>query len=205
MRMRNSWNRVVYRLWAPIYDPLLARAFRPGRERAIRLAALEPGERVVLPGVGTGADLELLPPGVEALGIDLSEPMLARARARLPLPGRTIRLELGDAQKLSVESDSFDVAVLNLVLSVVPDPRACLSEALRVLRPGGRVVVFDKFSSEGEHGTRLRRFANVFSSVLGTDITRRFHDIASGLTCEVSTDEPSIARGMYRVILLRKT
>ncbi|MFO0565092.1 MAG: methyltransferase domain-containing protein [Polyangiaceae bacterium] len=205
MRMRDTWNRVIYRLWSPIYDPLLANVFRPGRVRAMELLAPRAGERVLLPGVGTGADLELLPEGVEALGIDLSSPMLARARARLPLPGRRIVLAQGDVQRLvDVETESFDAAVLNLILSVVPDPKACFRETLRALRAGGRLVVFDKFLRQGERGSAARRFSNVFSTVLGTDITRHFEDIAAGAPFEVVVDEPSIARGMYRVILVEK-
>jgi len=205
MRMRSSWNRVVYRLWSPLYDPLLARVFRPGRVRAFELLALEPGERVLLLGVGTGADLPLLPVGVQALGVDLSEAMLARARAKLPLPGREIELRVGDAQRLDVESGAFDAAVLNLVLSVVPDPVSCLHEALRALRPGGRAVIFDKFLPDGQRGTLGRRIANQVSTVLGTDITRHFGEIAAGAPCSIERDEPSIGRGMYRVIVLRRT
>ncbi len=205
MRMRDSWNRVVYRLWSPIYDPLLTRLFQRGRTRALQLLDLEAGERVLLVGVGTGADLPLLPEGVSALGVDLSGPMLARARAKLPLPGREITLEEGDAQRLWVEPESFDAAVLNLILSVVPDPVSCLHEALRALRPGGRAVVFDKFLPDGRRGTLGRRLANQFSTLFGTDITRHFGEIVAGAPCEVLLDEPSIARGAYRVILLRKT
>ena len=72
MRMTNRWNRVVYRLWAPVYDATVSHLFMPGRHRAIQLLALQPGERVLLVGVGTGADLPLLPPGVQAMGTDLS-------------------------------------------------------------------------------------------------------------------------------------
>ena len=61
MRMTKRWNRVVYRLWVPVYDATVSHLFVPGRRRAIQLLALQPGERVPLVGVGTGADLPLLP------------------------------------------------------------------------------------------------------------------------------------------------
>jgi ubiquinone/menaquinone biosynthesis C-methylase UbiE len=131
--------------------------------------------------------------------------MLEHARARLPLAAREIALEEGDAQRLRVESGSFDRVMLNLILSVVPDPVACLAEALRALRPGGRAVVFDKFLPDGQRGTRRRRLANRFSTLFGTDITRHFGEIVAGAPCRIVRDEPSIARGMYRVILLEKT
>jgi phosphatidylethanolamine/phosphatidyl-N-methylethanolamine N-methyltransferase len=64
MKMTNHWNRIIYRLWAPLYDATVGHFFLPGRRRAIELLNLQPGERVLLVGVGTGADLALLPPGV---------------------------------------------------------------------------------------------------------------------------------------------
>lgn len=204
MRLSNRSNRIVYRLWAPVYDAVMARPFRVGRARAMALAALTPGERVLLPGVGTGADLPLLPEGVRVVGVDLSEAMLARARARLPLRGREIILEQGDAQALAVEEASFDVAILNLVLSVVPDGRRCMGEALRALRPGGRIAVFDKFLPEGRAPGLRRRLANAVTTLLGTDINRRLEELMAGMPCTVVHDEPGLLGGLYRVVLLRK-
>jgi ubiquinone/menaquinone biosynthesis C-methylase UbiE len=205
MRMTNERNRFVYRLWAPVYDSVLSRFFRPGRIRAMELLAPRAGERVLLVGVGTGADLPLLPEGVQAVGVDLSPAMLSRARARLPLAGREIVLEEGDAQALPHQNGSFDAAVLNLILSVVPDPSACLREALRLLRTGGRAVVFDKFLVEGTHPSLRRRIANAATTVVGTDINRRLGDILRGQPCTVEVDAPSLLGGVYRVLLLRRT
>jgi phosphatidylethanolamine/phosphatidyl-N-methylethanolamine N-methyltransferase len=61
--------------------------------------------------------------------------------------------------------------VLNLILSVVPDGRACLHAAVAALRPGGRAVVFDKFAPP-TGASVLRRVVNVATSRLGTDVTR---------------------------------
>ena len=61
MKMTNRWNQFIYRIWAPVYDTFMGRFFLPGRKRAMESLGLKPGERVLLVGVGTGADLELLP------------------------------------------------------------------------------------------------------------------------------------------------
>lgn len=164
---------------------------------------LRDGERVCFIGIGTGADLGYLPRGVRAVGVDLSEAMLAKAEEKLPIEGNEVTLQVGDAQALPLNDSAFDAVVLNLVLSVVPDPRRCMAEALRVARPGGRIVVFDKFLRDKARPTLPRRLANAVIKPLGTDINRSLRDITSGLECDVVRDEPSILGGMYRVILLR--
>jgi ubiquinone/menaquinone biosynthesis C-methylase UbiE len=202
MKMTNAWNRFIYKLWAPIYDATVGHFFLPGRNRAITIADLKPGDRVLLVGVGTGADLPLLPAGVSVTGIDLSADMLAKAKQKLLLPGVELTLIQGDAQTLLVSENQFDVAFFNLILSVIPDPRACLRENLRAVKPGGRVVVFDKFLPDSRKLTFGRRVFNFFSTLLGTDITRRFDDLSARCALTLVRDEPSLLKGMYRVKLL---
>ena len=204
MTMTNQGNRAIYRWWAPVYDSTVNHFFRPGRKRALALLSLQPGENVLIVGVGTGADLPCLPAGVTVTGIDLSPDMLAKARSKLASCRATVELLQGDAQELFVPENSFDVALLNLILSVVPDGRACLHSALRAVKPGGRLIIFDKFQAENEKVTPMRRFMNFFSTRLGTDINRRFSDMLAGTSCKIVHDEPSLLGGMYRVILLRK-
>jgi phosphatidylethanolamine/phosphatidyl-N-methylethanolamine N-methyltransferase len=204
MRMTNGWNSFIYRLWAPLYDILLSRFFLPGRKREMECLALKPGECVLLVGVGTGADLEFLPDGVEAVGIDFSPEMLARCRDKLPLMNREVTLIQGDAQQLLVEEAAFDAVIFNLILSVIPDAHACIRENLRALKTTGRAVIFDKFLPYHRKITPGRWLVNAFSTMIGTDITRKFEEINSGSGWEVIHDEPSLLQGMYRVIMLRK-
>jgi ubiquinone/menaquinone biosynthesis C-methylase UbiE len=204
MKMTNRWNRFIYRLWAPVYDATVNHLFMPGRRRAMDLLGLQAGESVLLVGVGTGADLPLLPPGVRAVGIDLSAEMLAKARTKLPLPDRDVSLIQWDAQILLVKEASYDAAILNLILSVIPDASACLQAALRTLKPTGRVVIFDKFLPDNKKPSAVRRLVNLFSTLFGTDINRRMGDILTGTGWRVIHDEASISGGMYRVILLKR-
>jgi len=101
-----------------------------------------------------------------------------------------------------VEAASFDAIMFNLILSVIPEPESCLRENLRALKPGGRAVVFDKFLPDSGNLSFLRRFFNFFSTAFGTDVTRRFGEIAGGLYIKIVSNEPSIFHGTYRVILL---
>ncbi len=204
MKMTNQHNLTAYRWWAPVYDATVNRIFHPGRKHALEMLALQPGERVLIVGVGTGADFPYLAGGVDAIGIDLSPEMLARARLKLDRCPASVQLIQGDAQNLLVEAASFDAVILNLILSVAPDGRACLQSALCALKPGGRVVIFDKFLPERRKVSPVRKFFNLFSTFLGTDLNRCLSDLILGCPCIVTHDEPSIGGGMYRVIMLKK-
>jgi ubiquinone/menaquinone biosynthesis C-methylase UbiE len=110
----------------------------------------------------------------------------------------------GDAQRLLVEKAAFDAVVFNLVLSVIPDGRACLHENLRALKPGGRAVVFDKFAPEAGYISIGRQVLNVFSTIFGTDITRKFGGMLRDSGAKVVCQEASIFRGKYQIFLLKK-
>ena len=141
---------------------------------------------------------------MDATGIDLSPEMLAKARFKLDQCPATVKLIQGDAQSLLVDEASFDVVILNLILSVIPDGNAYLRSALRALKPNGRAVIFDKFLPEWESPSLVRKFLNLFSTLLGTDINRRLSELMGGCPCKIILDEPSIAGGLYRVILINK-
>jgi ubiquinone/menaquinone biosynthesis C-methylase UbiE len=199
----NERNRRIYRLWAPVYDAFVTRVFDRPRRRAIELLDLQPGERLLIPGVGTGLDLPYVPPGVSVVGADISPEMLAQARPKAA--GRDVTLLEMDAQALDFPDDSFDAVLLNLILSVAPDGALAFRQAWRVLEPGGRAVILDKFLPEGRALTTGRRLLGRVVSALGTDPNRRLSEIvdgAPGLTIE--RDEPSLLRGQYRLVRLGK-
>lgn len=198
----NALNRLRYTFWSPGYD-LVGRRFDRLRRRSIALLELKPGERVLLIGAGTGGDLPYLPEYVDVLATDLTPAMLARARARAR-PG--VRLAVMDGQALELPDASFDAVILHLILAVIPDPARCLREAARVLRPGGRIVVMDKFLSEGVRPSLLRRLANVVTGLAATEINRRIGDILAGAAAPLTVvrDEAAALGGFFRILLLRK-
>jgi phosphatidylethanolamine/phosphatidyl-N-methylethanolamine N-methyltransferase len=199
----NAHNRVVYRLYAPVYDLAMRPLFSAARRRAVGLLDLRANERVLLPGVGTGLDLAVLPPDVQAVAGDFSPTMLRQAQA---LHGeRRVVFEVLDATALPFADGMFDAVLLSLILSVVPDGRAAAHEAWRMLRPGGRVVILDKFLPEGQALTPLRRALGVVIAWLGTDPNRHLSDLLPPDTVAgVEIDEPSLLGGQYRIIRLRK-
>jgi len=197
----NRWNRLRYTFWAPIYD-LVGRRFDGQRQRSLKLLDPQPSDRVLLVGAGTGADLPYLPGGCRVLATDLTTAMLRRARPRVR---DGAHLAVMDGHTLGVPTASFDAVVLHLILAVIPDPATCLQEATRALRPGGRMVVFDKFV-RGPRTPLLLRAANLVASVLFTDVTRRFEDILdrSRAPLVVVRDEPALLGGLFRRVLLTR-
>lgn len=180
MTRGSRWERRRYAFWAPIYD-LVVSPFREARRRSIEGLALQAGERVLLVGAGTGEDLPFIPPGVTTVATDLTPEMLRRAARK----GRAgVSLAVMDGHGLAVPDATFDAVVLHLILAVIPDPALCLAEAVRVLRPGGRIAVLDKFVPAGATASRARRMLNRLTRPIATDITRRLDQIVrdSGVT-----------------------
>lgn len=195
----NAWLRFRYGLWAPHYDRVTK--LHRERRRSIELLALGPGERVLVNGCGTGADLPLLPADVDVLATDLTPAMLEQARARAR-PG--IELRVMDGMALDLPDGSFDAAILHMVLEVVPEPARFLAETARVLRPGGRIAVFDKFLPDGFRPGLLQRAGLALLDFVFTSTNRRMDEILerSGTPLRIEHDEASV--GSYRHLILRK-
>src|SRR5690606_31878697 len=94
----NAWNRLRYTLIAPLYDAVVRVASQ--RRRSISLLELRPGERLLISGSGTGADLPYVPPDVEVHAVDITPAMVERTRRRAAALGREVEARVGDAQAL---------------------------------------------------------------------------------------------------------
>ncbi len=196
-------NLRIYRAWAPVYDLVMGPFSSHARQQAVKLLNLQPGEQLLIPGIGTGMDLPLIPLGVSVVGVDISHEMLAKAHLRVN--SRQVTLLEMDAQTLDFADGSFDAVLFNLILSVVPDGAAAFREAWRALRPGGRALIFDKFLPENSELTPSRRLAGCIVSAFGTDPNRRLSDILGrvpGLVIE--QDVASLLGGLYRILRLYK-
>ena len=190
-----------YTLIAPFYDAAIDRATRTARRRSLSALPAMPG-RVLLAGVGTGLDLPHLPPQHQYVGLDLTLAMLRRA---LPRAGQVDFTAIqGDAQRLPFADASFDSAVLHLILAVVPQPMHCFAEVARVLKPGGQLLVFDKFLRPQQRAP-LRRLVNPLVRRLATRLDVVFEDLLAGVPdLVVEHDQPALAGGWFRMIRLRR-
>jgi ubiquinone/menaquinone biosynthesis C-methylase UbiE len=97
--------------------------------------------------VGTGRNFPYYRSDVRLTGVEISEAMLERARDRAHDMGLRIDLRLGDAQALEFGDDTFDTVVCTFSLCSIPDDRAAVAEARRVLRPGGRFLSIEHVRS----------------------------------------------------------
>jgi phosphatidylethanolamine/phosphatidyl-N-methylethanolamine N-methyltransferase len=147
--IENAHVEAAYARWAPVYDFTFELVMRQGR-RAAAGAASRPGGTVLDVGVGTGLELPMFDPGTRLVGVDLSEPMLRRAAARVRRNklANVHGLIVMDAMRLAFDDSCFDAVVAPYVLTVVPDPRATLDELLRVVKPGGEIVLVNHVGAE---------------------------------------------------------
>lgn len=199
------WNRVRYTFWAPFYDAIAGAAnFEGARRTSIARLGLRRGDRVLIAGAGTGLDLEHLPADVTITAVDVTPAMLDRLKQRAVLLGRRVEARIGDARRLPFEDASFDGVILHLVLAVMPEPHRGLREAVRVLKPGGRIAVFDKFLRDDERASWKRRLLNLFAKPAFSDMNRRLGPLVRDAALEVEHDEPVAFGGMYRIATLRK-
>lgn len=198
-----GWNVFRYGIYAPFYD-LVGRRFSGMRRKSLAALNAHQGERLLIVGGGTGLDLELLPEGLEVTLTDITPAMVERAGARAQRLGRQVNALVLDGRELSFPSESFDCAVLHLVLAVMPEPDRCLKEIFRLLIPGGRAVVMDKFLPDGKAPSLPRKAFNVLASMTFSDINRRLGDMLEGSGLKVISDESAGFAGAYRVILLEK-
>jgi ubiquinone/menaquinone biosynthesis C-methylase UbiE len=141
-KQKRVWNKS-----APTYDDKIAGAerslLRGGREWIGSRAS----GRVLEVAIGTGRSLPFYPDAVELTGVDLSPGRLALARRLAAELGREVELLEADAEHLPFEDHAFDTVVCQLALCSIPRPEAAVAEMARVLKPGGRLLLFDHVGS----------------------------------------------------------
>jgi phosphatidylethanolamine/phosphatidyl-N-methylethanolamine N-methyltransferase len=145
----------TYDRWAPVYDLVFGTVFEKARKAAIS-ACEDVGGRVLEVGVGTGISLPYYSERCRIVGVDISGAMLEVARQRVTDLRMTNveQLAIMDVQDLAFPDGSFDVVTAQYVVNTVPDPEAALDEFIRVLRPGGELIVVNRVGAEG--GARLK-------------------------------------------------
>ena len=165
--VENSFVEGVYDKLAKVYDVVFGPTLHPGRLRAIQRMGIQPDERVLEVGVGTGINLSLYPRECSVTGIDFSSSMLEKARERVAKGLPNVRLLQMDAADLKFADNSFDIVYAPYLISVVPDPVTVAREMRRVCRSGGRIIFLNHFQSPNPILSRLERLASPFTIHIG--------------------------------------
>jgi phosphatidylethanolamine/phosphatidyl-N-methylethanolamine N-methyltransferase len=164
----NYFVEAVYDKLAKVYDLIFGPTLHPGRLQAIQRMSIQPSDRVLEVGVGTGINLGLYPTGCAITGIDFSSSMLEKARERAGRKAsQNIRLLQMDAADLKFADDSFDIVYAPYLISVVPDPVQVAREMRRVCRPGGRIIFLNHFLSPNPILSRGERLVSPFTIHIG--------------------------------------
>ncbi|MEO5357412.1 MAG: methyltransferase domain-containing protein [Nitrospirae bacterium YQR-1] len=204
--MKNALKILSFNTFIPIFYPALMLPLRHWRKKAIGMLNFKEGDRVLVPGVGSGHDLPFLPGNVDVDGIDISDVMLGLGKIKTKAfhyPHNT-RLHKMDAENLKFDDNTFDKAILSLFLTVVFNPHKAMEEVVRVTKPGGEILIYDHLF---RRGTVPQGVANTVDAVLSysfASVTRIIEDIIDGLPVKIVEVKDGDPVGFVKGFLLVK-
>lgn len=199
----NQLNKIRYTLYAPAYD-WAAKILSRSREKSLTQLNIKKDDKILILGAGTGLDLEFIKIDCAIVAIDITPSMVKRIEKRNEKLNHQLVTKVMDGQNLSFQNEYFDKVILHLILSVIPDPVKTLLEAERVLKPGGKITLYDKFVPKYRKPSRVRKTFNLFTNLFFSNITRSFEKINSYSSLKVLNDEKADLGGTFRIILLKK-
>jgi phosphatidylethanolamine/phosphatidyl-N-methylethanolamine N-methyltransferase len=198
----------LYKRMAATYDVVFGGILQNGRVKLAQALALQPGQRVVELGIGSGLMLPLYPRDAAVVGVDLSQEMLdiARTRAKeLQMPH--VELRLANAETTGLPSEQADHVLLTYIYTVTPNPAGLLAEAFRLCKPGGQVWIVGYFSDQGPWRV-LSPLVMPVAKVVGFQwqfpYARHVTPHLATLNAKVLGVEPANPLGMSRLVRLQK-
>jgi ubiquinone/menaquinone biosynthesis C-methylase UbiE len=184
-RLVDYWNRQ-----AASYDTKHAGVERRLLADSRRWVCRRVSGTILEVAIGTGANLRHYPEAADVTGIDWSPAMVDAARRQAAESRRTVTLDQADAAALPFPDNAFDTVVSTFALCCVPDVRATLIESLRVLRPGGRLLLADHVAASGWLLRAVQRAVDLVTVPLhGEHYTRRPLTILLGLGVTIEETE----------------
>jgi phosphatidylethanolamine/phosphatidyl-N-methylethanolamine N-methyltransferase len=195
----------LYAEFAPFYDRVFGKIFYSRIERVIDDLEIPAGAKVLEVGAGTGTSFPAYPTHCNVTGVDLAPDMLARARQKIEDNGWShLRVIEMNALELDFPDNSFDYVMAFHVVTVVPDPVRMISEAKRVCKPSGKIVIVNHFTSDVPVLGSLTRAMDPLTRWLGwrTDLQLKPFIQSTGLSIEKVYKLSKSS--LYTVVLGRK-
>lgn len=195
-----------YARWAPIYDRTFGAITQAGRRRAVAHINARNGS-VLEVGVGTGLSLQQYGGHLAVTGIDFSDEMLEKAQVRVKDKAldHVAALRQMDARHLDFPDASFDTVAAMHVLSVVPEPERVMTEIVRVLKPGGQVVITNHFTREDGVLGAIERLTAPFADTLGWHSDFRVETVLQQPALRIVKQDDLPPLGMMTFLVLEKS
>lgn len=199
--------KASYARWAPVYDRTFGAITNAGRRAAVDFINAQQATRVLEVGVGTGLALPYYRADIGVTGIDFSEEMLGKARARVESLGlgHVRELRQMDARHLDFPDDHFDAVAAMHIVSVVPEPERVVAEMARVCKPGGKIVITNHFARETGVLAFVERFSAPFANLLGWHSDFQIGRVLGQPELSVVEQKTLPPMGMMTFLVLQKT
>ncbi len=166
--MRVESIKKIYNLYAGIYEIMFAHFFFPRQKHVIENLTINPQEKILDVGIGTGLTLPLYPRHARVVGIDLSYGMLKEAwkKKEAEKMDHTYLFEM-NAENMGFKDNTFDHVICTFVISVVPNPVQLINEMRRVCKPDGNIILVNHFKSENRVVGKIEEFINPLCTRVG--------------------------------------
>lgn len=200
----------AYARWAGFYDKVYLRLLSDAQRQLAQKAA-SAGPQILEIGVGTGLVLRYYPQTASVIGVDLSEAMLARAHDNIVQDGlaQVGGVAAMDACRLGFADGKFDAVTFPFVITLVPDPEGALDEAMRVLRPGGLIVIASKLGDDRGIIPTIEEWVAPLAKLVGWSSAFRLSRIARWAERRgdvvLAEVQPAFPAGFFRLAILRKS
>lgn len=195
--------------YARFYD-LLLKSMAAERAQLFQRLDLSQPLQIYLAGCGSGLDLPYLPAQSAVLAVDFSAEMLKHCESlqqKLDSQGHQLDLTLrqSKAELSGLVDQSVDLVILHLILAVTDNPQGLLQEAVRVLKPGGKISIWDKFVPPNQSISMLRRFLDFFSRKLGTTLLLQIDTLLQGYSLAIIQRQALLGGQMQHLLLQKAT
>ena len=176
----------IYSIYSHFYDSFFGRIFQPGRRIANELMDVQPGEKILEVGVGTGISLPLYPKYAEVVGIDVSQDMIKQAEEKKQsLDFSNVRLSIMDASKMAFKDGCFDKAIAAHSITVIPAPVETLKEMKRVCKKDAEFFFLNYAGSDNDIIARFEKAISPVRNKLGLGKTIELEELLHSASFEI--------------------